>query len=183
MLSHACMAIAHQSFLIFSLQALRITLPKHDNIFNQMDSCNVKYGLIKNLLMSNKLQAGTKQCNNNSKTIKNCPPVVPKLDSTFHQLIAVRESNCIIQWIAQSTFWTIESGHLSWANKCDKKQLYSIVHHLLPLQYNKNTCLQVTKKILTIQSGGGGGVLQMSSDRDGWMRVKLRTRKNPWSKN
>ena len=49
MLSHACMAKAYQSFLIFSLQASTITLPKHDNIFNQTDSCNVKYGLIKNL--------------------------------------------------------------------------------------------------------------------------------------
>ena len=107
--------------------------------------------------MSNKLQAGTKQCNNNSKTIKNCPPVVPKLDSTFHQLIAVRESNCIIQWIAQSTFWTIGSCYLSWANKCEKKkQLYSIVHHLLPLQYNKNTCLQVTKKSNNTIQGVGG---------------------------
>ena len=42
---HACMAIAHQSFLILSLQVSRITLLKHDNIFNQSDSCNVKYGL------------------------------------------------------------------------------------------------------------------------------------------
>ena len=106
--------------------------------------------------MSNKLQPSTKQCNNNSKTIKNCPPVVPKLDSTFHPLIAVRQSKCIIQWIAQSTFWTIGSGHLSWANKCDKKQLYSIVHHLLPLLHNKNTCLQVTKKVQQYNPGGGG---------------------------